>query len=46
MTGKLKDALKSIQQITDPMVCEVLITQLEARRRQLRPDFQSETPRG
>ena len=38
--------LKMVECIEEPAYCEMLITQLEARRRQLKPNFQSETPMG
>ena len=41
-----KDWLKMIKRIKDPFFCEALITQLEARRRQLKPSFKSEAPKG
>lgn len=41
-----KDWLKMIKKIRDPFYCEALITQLEARRRQLKPKFKSESPKG
>lgn len=37
---------KMIKHIHQPEYAEVLITQLEARKRQLNPNWESETPRG
>ena len=39
-----KQWLKFISEIDDPHYCEALITQLEARKHQLGPDFKSYTP--
>jgi len=39
-----KDWLRFIRSITDPYTCEALITELEAQKEKLNPDFKSRTP--
>ena len=40
-----KILLKSVKYITNPSFCEAMIIQLEARKEQLNPDFESYTPK-
>ena len=40
-----KQLLKAISLIDDPSFCEAMIIQLEARKEQLNPDFESYTPK-
>jgi len=39
-----KDWLKLIRSLKDPYTCEALITELEAQKEKLNPDFKSRTP--
>ena len=39
-----KDWLRFIRSITDPYTCEALITELEAQKEKLNPDFKPRTP--
>ena len=40
-----KILLKSVKYITSPSFCEAMIVQLEAKKEQLNPDFESYTPK-
>ena len=39
-----KEWLKFIRKIDDPYLCEALITELEAQKAKLKPEFKSRTP--